>query len=182
MIILIGVPGSGKSTQAQILVDRGKLRWLSTGEILRNNASEAIKSKMMAGALLDDDEMIDILQNALSKLCDSPELILDGFPRSEKQSNWLLRQHNSGIIKLSCVVSLEADRTVVEKRLMDRGRDDDNIKTIDNRFDVYQKTFIPVLKILEGGNVPILRVDADQTVEQISKDIISKLSTININA
>ncbi|HUD03673.1 MAG TPA: nucleoside monophosphate kinase [Patescibacteria group bacterium] len=172
MIILLGVPGSGKSTQGQLLTERGRLRWLSMGEILRKQASGEHQKQMKAGKLLASAEVIKLLDEELQKLGDNPELILDGFPRYIDQAEWLLNQRNEHKIKLSAVINLFAAEEVVEARLMLRGRLDDNSKTISSRFDVYKNTAMPVIERLKQGGVPIIEINADQIPEAILEDII----------
>lgn len=182
MIILLGVPGSGKSTQGQLLVDRGKLRWVSMGEIFRGQITDDRQKQMLAGKLLADNEVIEVLEKSLGKLGDNPQLVLDGFPRTVDQAKWLVTQNNNQKLVVSCVVSLDAAREVVEKRLMSRGRSDDQKETIDNRFDIYELTFLPVIEVLKTGGIPVLSINADQTVQEISKDIIEALGKLNIEA
>jgi len=182
MIILLGVPGSGKSTQGQLLADRGKLKWISMGEILREKASPEQKQRMASGNLLGSQETIDILMPVLSELGDQPELILDGFPRNVEQAKWILDQAKNGALKVSALVHLFAEEPVVEKRLMARGRSDDTPQTIANRFNIYQQTFQPVIELLKNGGVPILEIDADQTPQAILQDIVKALSAANIEA
>ena len=90
MIILVGVAGSGKSTQSKLLCDYSSLQKLSVGELLRNNLSDDHKQDMLAGKVLADKEVIGYLEKELNERGDDPELILDGFPRSVGQANWLI--------------------------------------------------------------------------------------------
>jgi adenylate kinase len=182
MIIFLGVPGSGKSTQGQMLLERGKLHWISTGEILREKASTAQKERMLKGKLLDSQEMIDILETELQKLGDTSELILDGFPRNLEQAQWLVEQNKKGLLKVSALVHLFADESVVEKRLLARGRVDDSSETIANRFNVYQKTFQPIIGLLKNNGISILEINADQTPEEILNDIVDKLASVGIES
>lgn len=182
MIILLGVPGSGKSTQGQMLVERGSLRWISMGEILRSQINDARKEKMLTGKLLGDKEVIEILKNELQQIGDKPELVLDGFPRSVEQAEWLLSQNSQGALNISATINLTADKSVVEKRLLLRGRADDQAATISNRFDIYERTFNPVIKTLRDGKIQIIDINADQTPEAINRDIVAGLQKAGIEA
>lgn len=182
MIILVGVPGSGKSTQGQLLVGRGKLRWISMGEILRKQAGNKHQEQMKAGKLLASSTVIKLLNEELQKISDNPELILDGFPRSIDQAEWLLSQQAEHKLRLSAVVNLFAAEKVVETRLKLRGRLDDNSKTIRNRFDIYKNKTLPIIDKLEKGGVPIIEINANQTPEAILNDIVAGLKRHDVEA
>ncbi len=93
-IALFGAPGSGKGTQAAILQDRYSLRQLSTGNMLRaardagTRVGLAAKSYLEAGKLVPDDVVCGIAYDALSK-CGFDNFVLDGFPRTIAQAEWL---------------------------------------------------------------------------------------------
>lgn len=180
MIILLGVPGSGKSTQGELLVKRGKVKWFSVGDILRNQMFGKHKNKMQTGKLLDDSDVIEILQKEIQRIGDNPELVLDGFPRSIPQTKWLLTKQSDDELHISAVVHLFAEESVVEKRLMSRGRYDDTPETIANRFDIYQKTFQPIIKSLKNDGVRVLEINADQTPEAIHLDIAKGLNKMQV--
>jgi adenylate kinase len=182
MIILLGGPGTGKSTQGQLLVDRGKFRWISMGEIIRQKATEQQREEILKGKLLDSQETIKLLELELKELGDNPELILDGFPRYLDQAEWLLEQSRAHKIKISAVVNLFADKEVVKKRLMSRGRQDDSEEVISHRFDVYEQTSLPAIDVLKAGGIPTIQINADQTPEAILNDIVLSLKKINIEA
>ena len=182
MIILLGGPGTGKSTQGQLLVDRGKLRWISMGEIFRQKATPEQRQQMLEGKLLDSQQTIKILSLELAELGDNPELILDGFPRYKDQAEWILKQHNEKKIKLSAVINLYAEKEVVKARLMSRGRADDSEETISKRFDAYEQTSLPAIEVLKTGGIPILQINADQSPEEILDDIIKSLKAVGIEA
>ena len=182
MIILLGVPGSGKSTQGQLLVDRGKLRWISMGDIFRKKLSDEQKQKMLSGHLQDTKDTIEILSEELKELGDEPELILDGFPRDLEQAEWLLAQHEVKTVNVRAVLYLYADKEVVKDRFLSRGRLDDSVETIMNRFDIYENTSLPAIEKLAQGGVPVLKINAGQTPEAILEDIVSALSGVGIEA
>lgn len=183
MIILIGSPGSGKSTQGQLLTDRGKLRWISMSDILRRqDLDEEHKAKMRAGELFSGPVVIDALDAELKILGDKPELILDGFPRSVDQADWLLAQQAKGRFKIRTVINLTVDKKEVEKRLTKRGREDDEIAKIDKRIKLFDQAYKPVFKVLKDNRVKILDINANQTPQAILKDIIDGLSKLGIEA
>jgi adenylate kinase len=180
MLILLGVAGSGKSTQGQLLAERRNLRWISMGNILRRRADKAQQERMQHGELLDNQETIKILKDELKDDGDDPEIILDGFPRAFEQAVWLVEEHKKHNLKLSAVINLIVAESIVEKRLLDRGRADDNKESIKNRFDIYQKNFKPIIDYLSDNHVPVLEINADQTPELILEDTIDALVNLGI--
>jgi adenylate kinase len=118
MIIFLGLAGSGKSTQSQLLAQRLKCPWLSTGQLLRDTVKDKkIRERMLAGEILDDSLMLSLLDQQLKKL-GSEEFILDGSPRTMRQAIWLVDKIERHEIDLTAVIHLKASEMVVKKRLL----------------------------------------------------------------
>jgi len=87
-IILIGIQGSGKSTQGNLLSEKLSIPYLSTGHIIREMAKEKttmgryIKETTYSGLLIPDDIMIPIVADYLARKEYQNGFILDGFPRT----------------------------------------------------------------------------------------------------
>ena len=94
-VILMGAPGAGKGTQAKFLVQRYSVPQISTGDILRDNVARATELGkkadpiMKTGALVPDDLVLAMVQDRLSRPDCDRGFILDGFPRTVKQAEWL---------------------------------------------------------------------------------------------
>ena len=94
-IILIGPPGSGKGTQAKMIVDKYAVKHVSTGDILRENVRNGTplgveaKKFMDAGKLVPDALLIDIIKDRLAKDDVKGGWMLDGFPRTMPQAEAL---------------------------------------------------------------------------------------------
>jgi len=94
-VILLGAPGAGKGTQAKLLVQRYGVPQVSTGDILRDNVARATELGkkadpiMKTGALVPDDLVLAMVQDRLSRPDCDRGFILDGFPRTVKQAEWL---------------------------------------------------------------------------------------------
>jgi len=182
MIILMGSPGSGKSTQGQLLTDRKKLRWISMSDILRRNASQKYLKKMQAGELFSGQVVFKALSNELTKLGDKPELILDGFPRSQDQVEWLLVQTTQGKITVSAVINIIVDKKTAEERLLKRGRVDDELSKIDKRLKIYEQTYAPIFQALKAHHIHILEINGNQNPQKIHRDILQALDNLGIEA
>lgn len=171
MIIFMGVAGSGKSMQGRMLADQLGLPWLSTGEFLRMLISGERRKDMLSGKLLGDGEIIGLVQKVLNVVDTDDEFVLDGFPRTVAQADWLLAQVRYGQLEISAVIHLHASEEVVKQRLLSRGRQDDHDDAIDERFREYEDTIKPILKHFEAAEIPVHTVDGEQTVEKVHNDI-----------
>jgi adenylate kinase len=94
-VILLGAPGAGKGTQAKLIAQRYGVPQISTGDILRDNIARATELGkkadpiMKTGALVPDDLVLDMVEDRLSRPDCDRGFILDGFPRTVKQAEWL---------------------------------------------------------------------------------------------
>ena len=117
-LILLGAPGAGKGTQAEILCEKLGIPTISTGKILRAAIKEGTqlgleaKSYMDAGKLVPDEVVIGLIKEKLASDACKNGFILDGFPRSIPQAEAL----DAMGIKMDVVLSLEvADEKIVER-------------------------------------------------------------------
>lgn len=91
-IVMLGVPGAGKGTQAKILSEKYEIPHISTGEILRENLKQEtelgkkVKTYMDSGALVPDDLMVDLVADRLKRPDCVRGYILDGYPRTIPQA------------------------------------------------------------------------------------------------
>lgn len=125
-IVLLGAPGSGKGTQAKLLVEKYKIPQISTGDLLRAAVSagtelgKKAKAAMDAGQLVTDDIVLGIIQERLSKPDAKSGFILDGFPRNIPQAQALdaMLARLGQPLQLSLLVDVDSE--VLMKRLTGR--------------------------------------------------------------
>ncbi len=121
--ILLGAPGVGKGTQAQLLTERDGFVQLSTGDILRTeiaNGSElglSAKGFMDRGELVPDSVILNIVSLRLDK---NKSFLFDGFPRTVPQADGLSNLLTSRGMKLDYVISLELPVEAIVERLSAR--------------------------------------------------------------
>ncbi len=178
MILMMGVAGAGKSLQGRWLADQFCLPWLSTGEFLRMMVSGERRQQMLEGKLLDDVEIIHMADKIFHLLGNNEEFILDGFPRTLVQAQWLLAQHKVGLLNISQVIHIKAGQKVVLERLLSRGRQDDSEEVIKKRFREYEAITLPVIKDLEEQGVNVLHVDGEKTPEEVHQQIMPVIKNI----
>lgn len=168
----MGVAGAGKSVQGKLLAEKLGYAWVSTGELLRGEIGETRKAEMLAGKLLDDKEIIDVIQKYFQRNNQAHRCVLDGFPRTLAQAEWLLTQ-NLGI---NAVIHLQASKSTVKKRLLARGRPDDNEKAIDMRFKEYEKHTLPIISLFKKSGVPVYDIEGERDIQTVHREILGKLS------
>lgn len=173
MILLMGLAGSGKGTQGKLLSDKLDYEYISTGDYLREYLSEERKNQILVGKLVDDDEMIKIINEFLSNT--KKESILDGFPRSEAQANWLLEKHKKNEINIEALIYLKVTREELMDRLLERGRADDNEKAIKTRFEEYSRATLPIVENYRKEDIKVIEVNGSGSVGSIHKDILDRL-------
>lgn len=172
MIILTGVAGAGKSMQGKIFADEHGYAWISTGEIFRVLVTGKRRQEMLQGKLLSDDEVISIIDKVLDLIDTSAEFVLDGFPRTIIQADWLISQVESGRLSLTAVINLAASEDVVRSRLVQRGRADDNENAIAERFREYKEVTLPILDHFKKEKIRVCEIDAAQTPRAVHDAIL----------
>lgn len=178
MIIFMGVAGSGKSAQGRLLADRLGLPWLSTGEFLRMLISGERRREMLAGKLLDDKEIISLVQKIFRIVDIEHEFVMDGFPRTVAQADWLLSQRRHGQLDITAVIHLKASEEEVLSRLLQRGRQDDQEEVIRERFREYEQATQPIIADLKTDGVPVFEINGEGEVETIHEEIVKALTSV----
>lgn len=175
MIVLMGVAGSGKSMQGRLLADDYGYAWISTGEVLRVLITGQRRKEMLSGKLLSDEEVIRVVDTVFNLIDTHQECVIDGFPRTIPQADWLLEQSRRGRFELSSIVNLQADEAVVKGRLAERGRQDDTDEAISKRFEEYRQVTLPLLEYFEKEKIPVHNINGDQTPRAVHNDILEVL-------
>ena len=121
-LILLGAPGAGKGTQAEMLIQQLGIPSISTGNMLREamaNGSELgkqVKSCMESGSLVSDDVILSIVAERVAQSDCKNGFILDGVPRTLAQAEAL----DAKGVRIDHVVSIEIDDAVIEGRMTGR--------------------------------------------------------------
>jgi len=174
-VIMIGGPGSGKSTYSEIISKELGIPHIYTGDMMRQLAKQdtpdgrKVKELLSKGEFAPTPIVIDAVKERLKKPDAQDGYIFDGFPRSVDQAG---RMEAAGI-EYDRVINLVVSEEEVIKRLMARGRADDKPEIIKNRLKVYHKETAPLLYYYKDEIINI-KAEGD-TPENIAKEIIKKL-------
>ena len=182
-IVFFGPPGSGKGTQAKLLSSKLNIQHLSTGDILReklkdnDQLSNKLKEIMSAGHLVSDEILNKIVSEKLTSKESSEGFILDGYPRTIAQSNYLLSFMNKNNLNFDLIIDFKIDFKTVEERIVNRSkeekRSDDNLDVIKTRLEKYMQETYPVSEVFKNQfNDKSYLLDASQEISKIQKELI----------
>lgn len=168
-LIIAGIQGSGKGTHATSLANKFNLKHISFGdtikECLTNDPSLVYPytlNKYNNGELAPDDVLFKVADKYLTE----GNFILDGFPRTQGQMDYILDH-----FKIDHCIYLELSEDVAIKRLKSRNRSDDSDEGIKRRLTQFHERTEPIFKIFEDRGI-MTHVNSDQTEEDTLKKII----------
>ncbi len=182
-IIFFGPPGAGKGTQAKRISDNLNISHLSTGDILRSKIEQndetanKLKEVLASGKLVSDGILNSIVSDRLLNETKSG-FILDGYPRTLNQSNFLdlFLQNNS--LKLNFIININIDFDILKQRIIKRSeqenREDDNLLVIETRFREYTDTTKKVSDLYRQNQKEIFfDIDGNDQIDEITGKIMN---------
>ncbi|MEI6426318.1 MAG: nucleoside monophosphate kinase [Candidatus Absconditabacteria bacterium] len=188
-IILFGIQGSGKGTQADLLMQALKnYQYFEPGNILRalksndNVLGNHIKTSMLQGKMVDDGVIFGLFDIYEHLLKPGQNMLIDGFMRSQPQMYYFLTEeytHKRGFVGIHYDLSKEKAIKRIMERAKKEGREDDTKEAIERRLSIYEKETTPVIEYLDKMD-KIIRIDADQSVEKIFEDTLAALKKLHI--
>jgi adenylate kinase len=188
-VVLLGPPGAGKGTQAQVIADRLGVPAISTGDIFRANVSGETelglqaKSYMDAGDLVPDEITVAMVKDRLAEPDAKGGFLLDGFPRTIAQAEQLRDSLRELGQALDCVLELVVDEDELVRRLSGRRvlvdgqwvqRSDDEPETVRRRLQVYREQTAPLSGWYDSEGL-LTQIDAIGAVEEITERAMSAL-------
>ena len=178
-LLFLGPPGAGKGTQAALLSEANSYLHLSTGELLRTeidlgtHLGKKVKDIMNKGELVSDQLVLEIVRKKLDN--DNKGWILDGYPRNLYQVDSLNEVLMNINQPLEIVFYLDIPDEVLIKRLLIRGRKDDNEETIKTRLKIYKENTEPLIEYYKDLSL-LEYINADNDLKTISADIKQKMA------
>ena len=175
-LIFLGPPGAGKGTQAVALAQKLQIPHISTGDILRQalQARSPLGAKaqnyMDRGELVPDNLVQAMVEERLHQDDTSSGWILDGFPRTVSQAEFLdgllQKLGHSG----AQVINLDVPDDILIERLLGRGRPDDTEDVIRRRLEVYHADTAPLIGFY-GDRQQLVYVNGNQPLEAVNTDL-----------
>jgi adenylate kinase len=185
-IILLGPPGSGKGTQAQLLVQRYGIVQLSTGEMLRAAVAAGtpvgLKAKeiMASGGLVPDDVVVGIISDRIDQPDARHGFILDGFPRTVPQAEALDELLKHKHMKLDAVIELRVNESALLSRvetrvaqMRERGEEvrvDDTPEVLTKRLASYRSQTEPLIHYYSERR-KLSTIDGMMAIDEVTRAV-----------
>ena len=202
---MIGASGSGKGTQAKILVEKFGFCHLSMGDVLKEQVKlqteegKLIDSYQKNGNLVPLEITVRALMNKINGTPNTNGYLLDGFPRT-------LEQVKALTLNVDLVLDFQNDLEKLHDRLVNRRvcsvcntnspvsklkdgkcpecggevyqRTDDNDASIQKRIDFYKKEVLPVVDYYKNNGYNVVTINADKSIEEVASQIESAIKSV----
>lgn len=183
--LIIGPPGAGKGTQAARLSTLFGIPAIATGDIFRSNIKNEtplgieVKSIVDAGNYVPDALTNELVRSRLEEDDALDGFLLDGYPRTLSQVNFLdqiLAQKQQGLdAVIRLVVDVDIVVTRLRKRAVEQGRVDDSEEAIRHRQDVFARETSPLIEVY-GERGLLVTVDGIGEVDDVAERILAGLA------
>lgn len=194
--VFFGIVGSGKGTQVKLLMDFLKSKdltaqsggkdcvYIGTGELFRKIAKSAendtqaeVKELLDAGKLISDEMTNELISNVMGlEMSSDKNVVFDGYPRTIPQSEFFIEKMKFFKRENVKIIYIELSKEEALKRNLLRGRHDDTEEGLAKRFEEYENKVIPAMNYFKDKEgYEIFTINGEQSVEDVHKDIISKL-------
>ena len=204
-ILMTGASGSGKGTQAKILVEKYGFCHLSMGDVLKEQVKlqteegKLIDSYQKNGNLVPLEITVRALMNKINATPNTNGYLLDGFPRT-------LEQVKALTLNVDLVLDFQNDLEKLHDRLVNRRvcsvcntnspvsklkdgkcpecggevyqRTDDNDASIQKRIDFYKKEVLPVVDYYKNNGYNVVTINADKSIEEVASQIESAIKSV----
>jgi adenylate kinase len=188
-VVLLGPPGAGKGTQAQIIAGELGVPAISTGDIFRANVSgqtelgQKAKAYMDAGDLVPDEITVAMVKDRLNEPDAKAGFLLDGFPRTVEQAERLRDSLSEQGHSLDRVLELIVDEDELVRRLSGRRmlvdgkmvqREDDKPETVRHRLEVHREQTAPLSGWYDEQGL-LTRIDAIGAIDEVTERALKAL-------
>jgi adenylate kinase len=192
-ILVLGPQGSGKGTQAKRIKAMYGIPHIATGDMLREMreldtpVARELRAVLDRGDLVDDELMIELIRDRLSRGDTVGGFVLDGFPRTMAQAealDELLRELGR---ELDIVFDLQVPkREMLLERLLRRaaeeGRPDDTPEVIGRRLALYESETAPLVDYYRTHQANVVGIHADRSVDEVFHEVERSLESVEARA
>jgi adenylate kinase len=192
-ILVLGPQGSGKGTQAKRIKAMYGIPHIATGDMLREMreldtpVTRELRAVLDRGDLVNDELMIDLIRDRLSRGDTVGGFVLDGFPRTMAQAealDELLRELGRD---LDIVFDLQVPkREMLLERLLRRaaeeGRSDDTPEVIGRRLELYESETAPLVDYYRTHRANVVGIHADRSVDEVFHEVERSLESVEARA
>ena len=181
-LVILGGPGAGKGTQAELLCSNLSIPLLAVGDILREAIADDTDLGKLAvsyvekGELVPDATMIQFFRRRLLLWDVFNGWVLEGYPRTAFQGEELDFLLSDLAQELDWAIWLKVPNEVLLSRSIQRARSDDSPEILQRRLDLYHERTIPILDYYEYRN-KLLTIDGDRSPEQVQQDILKVVNS-----
>ena len=179
-IIMLGGPGSGKSTYTAYLVSHFNIPHVYPGGMLRKEVEKdseigrQVKNIISKGEFVPNSIVLDLIKDRLAQPDAQRGYVLDGWPRYMEQ----VRDMEQSGIEYDHAVFLDVSKEEIMRRLLARGRADDTVDIINNRIALYKKETGPVIEYLKS-KPGFFSVEAEgKEPEDVAREIIFEIENV----
>lgn len=183
VILLVGPPGAGKTTQAKNLSRKYRIPSIAMSDLLKQEAGwlktelkKAMRAQMESGDLLNDDEANALITRRIARADAARGFILDGYPISARQAEFLEASLKERGLPPPLVIHLAVPDQVALERMRERGRADDKPGTMEKRLARYHAESRAVLERYAGRR--LRQVDGAGSPRQVWADIERALGSL----
>lgn len=175
-LLIVGPPGAGKGTQAVAIAESLGIPAISTGDIFRANVKNETELGLKVKAILDAGDYVpdsltnELISDRLGQSDAADGFLLDGYPRTLQQVEFLDDHLAAKGQALTTVVQLVADRDAIverlRKRALEQGRSDDTEDAIRHRQDVYVRETAPLIDTYRDRGL-LVEVDGLGSIDEV---------------
>ncbi len=185
-VVLLGPPGAGKGTQADLIVEKFGVPHISTGNIFREHVAAKtplglkVQGILDSGGLVSDEVVMELVADRIGKEDCAQGFLLDGVPRTTKQAEILRTVLSQSGRMVSHVVQIVVPEEVLLERIQgrsaqgDSSRSDDSAEVASHRYQVYLEQTAPVAKFYAAEGI-LSEVDGVGSIDEVFKRICEVL-------
>ncbi|MDG6109690.1 adenylate kinase [Dactylosporangium aurantiacum] len=180
-ILMIGAPGAGKGTQAQLIAQQFGITHIASGDLLRRNIAEGttigrtVEQLVNKGELVPDAIIMDMLRKPVLAANAAGGYVLDGFPRTVEQAEAAYRTAGNLGVGVQIAVHLDVPEDELIRRMLARARGaDDTVDVIKHRIKVYEEKTRPLLEYYQQREL-LIQVNGARPVGEVTWSIVVQL-------